>query len=276
MKQAALWKSILKDGLIDRLTIGDGESFAHRILRAPIIVDTRPAERLLGQYDWPRFDRIAFPFSECWIETTAPGLHSYVGTLVRSAIVEGDNFISVNMLHVTSRAKTQPTLFGLCKFAVSKSGQLLDIDLDGTWRGCAVALDPCLATYPDASQFVLAATDGALDTLLMLGCKNVSLEQRPNNPDQMRLATRRFGASAYGYRYHVLVVRPATAKLGSPGIDIGSMPRHMCRGHFAEYGPEFGKGLLFGRLAGRFYIPPHLKGRTENGEVAKDYAVASA
>ena len=53
------------------------------------------------------------------------------------------------------------------------------------------------------------------------------------------------------------------------------MPRHVCRGHFAEYGPQFGKGLLFGRYAGRFFIPPHLRGDEKNGIVEKDYAVAA-
>lgn len=51
------------------------------------------------------------------------------------------------------------------------------------------------------------------------------------------------------------------------------MPRHVCRGHFAEYGPEFSKGLLFGKYAGRFFIPPHLKGDKKNGIVEKDYAI---
>ena len=48
------------------------------------------------------------------------------------------------------------------------------------------------------------------------------------------------------------------------------MPRHVCRGHFAEYGPQFGKGLLFGKHAGRFFVPPHLKGKKEYGVVEKD------
>jgi hypothetical protein len=110
-----------------------------------------------------------------------------------------------------------------------------------------------------------------LDVLIMLGCKNVCIEPRDNDPKQVRRAVKRHGNNASGYRYHVLVVRPPGAGTNTKGEEIGTMPRHVCRGHFAEYGPEFNKGLLFGKYAGRFYVPPHLKGKKENGTVEKDY-----
>jgi hypothetical protein len=53
--------------------------------------------------------------------------------------------------------------------------------------------------------------------------------------------------------------------------EVGVMPVHSCRGHFSEYGPEFGKGLLFGKYEGRFWVPPHMKGRRGNGTVYKEY-----
>lgn len=110
----------------------------------------------------------------------------------------------------------------------------------------------------------------------LMSCKNVSLEPRQNDPKQVARAIKRHGGNADKYRYHVLVVRPPGAKSDAPAQEIGVMPRHVCRGHFAEYGPEFNKGLLFGRYAGRFYIPPHLKGKKENGIVEKDYAIGGA
>lgn len=56
---------------------------------------------------------------------------------------------------------------------------------------------------------------------------------------------------------------------------VGIMPFHLCRGHFATYTAEHPR---FGRLkdgVGRFWIPPHVKGKKENGEVIKDYAITA-
>lgn len=46
---------------------------------------------------------------------------------------------------------------------------------------------------------------------------------------------------------------------------------HHVRGHFSEYGPEYGKGKLFGKYEGRFFIPPHIRGDLQEGTVAKTY-----
>lgn len=53
----------------------------------------------------------------------------------------------------------------------------------------------------------------------------------------------------------------------------GVMPFHLCRGHFATYTEE---KPLFGRkgAVGRYWHPPHMKGKKENGEIIKDYAIA--
>jgi hypothetical protein len=114
------------------------------------------------------------------------------------------------------------------------------------------------------------------NVLGLLSCKNVSLQPNDNDPQQVRRACKRFGGSPDSYRYHTLVVRPPGKHSASgPSQEIGTMPWHVCRGHFSEYGPEFGKGLLFGKYAGRFYIPPHVKGDKKNGVVEKDYVIAA-
>lgn len=52
----------------------------------------------------------------------------------------------------------------------------------------------------------------------------------------------------------------------------GVMPFHLCRGHFATYTAE---KPMFGnpKLVGRYWHPPHMKGKKENGEIVKDYAI---
>lgn len=57
---------------------------------------------------------------------------------------------------------------------------------------------------------------------------------------------------------------------GRESNGIGQSPAyHLCRGHFATYGPE---KPLFGRLVGKFWIPAHTKGSKAAGEVKKSYS----
>lgn len=113
-----------------------------------------------------------------------------------------------------------------------------------------------------------------LSCLSLLSCKNVGLKETPLDEDTNRRAIKRTKHDETYFRYHTLVVRPPGAKKDSIPIDIEVMPLHKCRGHFAEYGPEFNKGLLFGKYAGRFYVPPCMKGSKKNGVVEKDYQIA--
>lgn len=45
---------------------------------------------------------------------------------------------------------------------------------------------------------------------------------------------------------------------------------HICRGHFATYSED---RPLFGRLSGTFWVSDHVRGKSENGEVVKNYKV---
>jgi len=42
---------------------------------------------------------------------------------------------------------------------------------------------------------------------------------------------------------------------GMRAVGAGDTPLTSVRGHFAHYGPAYDRGLLFGRLAGKFWIP---------------------
>ena len=53
------------------------------------------------------------------------------------------------------------------------------------------------------------------------------------------------------------------------------MPRHGVRGHWSYYGPAYNRGLLFGRYAGKIYKPFHHSGSTANGNIDKDYRIAT-
>lgn len=77
-------------------------------------------------------------------------------------------------------------------------------------------------------------------------------------------------------RYRVLGIDgAATAARGTSEVsDPNGPPRrlslHIVRGHFAHYSPE---RPLFGKYAGTFWMPQHVRGSPSAGVVVKDYRV---
>lgn len=270
MKNAQLWKRILHEG-IHNWKIPEYKIFldaiANAIIVSPIIVDTRPCDDQGNQgesSDPNLLTGISTPFDKFWIEQRIKD-----SDIIGGAYFDGRHDRAVWSGRVTALMTDSKTPIGFygCKDLSIEDGRVYAtrmIHVPGMFN------EDLINYSIDVAQTTVLA---ALDTLKMLGCKNVFLSPRDNDQKQARIARKRHGPSSTGYRYHVLTVRPPGAKSDSPGIDIGTMPRHVCRGHFNEYGPEFGKGLLFGRLSGRFFIPPHVRGDKKNGIVEKDYEV---
>lgn len=108
--------------------------------------------------------------------------------------------------------------------------------------------------------------------LTFLHCRNV--EVLPAYPDKKRKARKR----SFEVRWHRLKVSAVGQKregVGSGESTGIKQSLHIVRGHFKGYGPEYGKGLLFGKYAGRFWVASHFKGDPETGIVSKDYEVDS-
>lgn len=101
-------------------------------------------------------------------------------------------------------------------------------------------------------------------------CKNVKSEEvLPSR--QLRRELQRKGRDIT--KYHVLDIMPMRKVLATEGnVSQVGLQRafHICRGHFATYSEE---RPLFGKYAGRFWIPAHVRGSTEAGQVVKDYRV---
>lgn len=113
----------------------------------------------------------------------------------------------------------------------------------------------------------------AIATLGFLHCKNVSVE---NAPDQRTRQQRRFderrGIDPVVFKTLVIdpsIGRKATAAERRDNHDPVTR-LHICRGHFATYTAE---KPLFGKYSGTFWIPAHVRGSAEVGEVRKDYRV---
>jgi hypothetical protein len=113
----------------------------------------------------------------------------------------------------------------------------------------------------------------------LMHCKNMVLPQRAVAPavQHGRHLDRKYPLT----EYHVLTLdplkTPSLARAHAAGLRVNDVRLHMARGHFRTYGGErpdgTARGLLFGKLAGTYWIPSQMRGHVEAGVIAKDYAL---
>jgi hypothetical protein len=107
--------------------------------------------------------------------------------------------------------------------------------------------------------------------LSMVHCKNVVLQA--NEPDRRLNRERRDAGLKPFVRYHTINIEPMKKVLRTEGnSETEGLKRamHICRGHFARYSEE---RPLFGRIAGTFWVPAHVRGSLKEGVVVSDYRV---
>lgn len=106
-----------------------------------------------------------------------------------------------------------------------------------------------------------------LGALNFMNCRNVALIE----PKRERHVAKRIART--GVSVHTINVFPTgvSAKNEAERGDKVGTPLTSVRGHFACYGPEYDRGLLFGKYAGRFWIAQHARGSSEHGESIHDY-----
>jgi hypothetical protein len=120
-------------------------------------------------------------------------------------------------------------------------------------------------------------TSPALLALSFMHCKNVVINEHSGlyaNRQDRRQAERR--GDPPRSTFHTLQIEPMKKVLATEGgIATNGLKKalHICRGHFSEYGDEYGKGKLFGKLEGRYWMPAHVRGSSEVGIADKDYNV---
>lgn len=151
-------------------------------------------------------------------------------------------------------------------FCLDADGQVLFSP--GTAFACAdLAPDDVLARWHNMAGVLCTP---ALLAISFLHCKNVAVqdvEPRALTPREVKAGQRPW------VTYKTLDINPMRRVLRAEGGEEANGLRralHVCRGHFATYGED---RPLFGRLAGRFWIPSHVRGSAERGAVVKDYRV---
>jgi len=120
------------------------------------------------------------------------------------------------------------------------------------------------AVKPGAVQNQLAVM---LQTLTMCNCVNVQVCE----PDRPRAERRRLERT--GVTVTEIHITPNSKSYRGKGqrLVVSDNPLSPVRGHRALYGPKYGRGLLFGKYEGEFWIPPHVRGNAEFGEVEHSY-----
>lgn len=100
-------------------------------------------------------------------------------------------------------------------------------------------------------------------------CKNVHLIDQPLTRQQRRRKERK--GETY---YKVLSIEPFKKQVRNEASSNGhseiERAMHICRGHFVTYSEE---RPLFGKYAGTYWKPMHLRGKRSAGMVVKDYEV---
>lgn len=100
-------------------------------------------------------------------------------------------------------------------------------------------------------------------SLNFLNASNTDVAE-PNRPRHERRRLARTGVTV-----QTIVVRPpgrrraAGGTSGARPIDASETVLSPVRGHWARYGPEHDRGLLFGKHAGKFWISGHVRGAGE-------------
>jgi hypothetical protein len=98
-------------------------------------------------------------------------------------------------------------------------------------------------------------------------CKNVAPEELVGTPRpghrKSKVPALKFYTLNIGRMREVLRTEGRSGEVGL------AKALHICRGHFANYGED---KPLFGKYAGRFWVPDHVRGRAEAGEVVKNYS----
>jgi hypothetical protein len=108
--------------------------------------------------------------------------------------------------------------------------------------------------------------------LALLHCKNVELETSKPAAPLSKKWKKKTGNALVEWT-NVVVQVPGRVVRRAPGVQHAESDQrlHIVQGHFSEYGERYGKGKLFGRLEGRYWVPSHVRGNAEVGTLAHDY-----
>ena len=103
--------------------------------------------------------------------------------------------------------------------------------------------------------------------LKLISCKNIGTEDHAP-PLKLNKSRQKKGRVPI-FSYKTLIIKPTGVKQQAQAAQgLWNNRIHLCRGHFKEFTEE---KPLFGKVAGRYWWQPSVRGRNRNGVVVKDY-----
>jgi hypothetical protein len=216
------------------------------------------------------------PWPRVWFEFTMPdGLRERVGVAMRSMPKDQrtTNLTEIEAIrteHVIDMAicvsmhGETPTWLGYAQDFRCKEGKSVRTNFG--FPGHEKTDDPKIR---NVFHKILLTVHKYVDVALtFLNCKNVIAETHPFPESKKRKQTIHESDVVYK-KLVVLVPRQRKPGGGSKGDPENNIRLHVCRGHFADH-RERG---LFGKehLRGIYWVPMHVKGSKEVGEVVKQY-----
>ena len=229
-------------------------------------------------------ETFAQPFDVTWYEWRGNGIDYGALTLqVPDADTEGHRWIDAYLFYFEPSSMAalfrQPVKRALClgfeRFIVDSDTQAMTPD--GWRREFYTNFGPNVRIHDQFNNVWRSIMDDVsvvfMFGLRLLHCKNVSVEEAPDiRTRQQRRYDDRRGIEPVVFK--TLVIDPSMSRKATPAerrAKTDPVTRlHICRGHFSTYTEE---KPLFGKYSGTFWIPAHVRGSAEVGEVRKDYRV---
>ncbi|MDP2720462.1 MAG: hypothetical protein Q8O75_00775 [bacterium] len=258
------------------------------------VADYYYSQRLGDFFSTADFPNVMLPFELCFFEFRLPPLsRAPVGSEevgVFMAMREPDEFLRNTYPAVLGQGGVK--FYLECRFFVRQAGYkqalfvaqyLLPVDKDGQavspndrMQGVTNIFIPGLGKDDNEANLRFIHQSVIFPTFLALSfmhCRNVRMRQEVPPPKLSKSHQKKQGRPLL--RYHVLQIdhmKSVLEREGHASMEGLKKALHICRGHFATYGSG-GKGLLFGKLSGRYWIPMHVRGTLEEGVVVKGYEV---
>lgn len=124
------------------------------------------------------------------------------------------------------------------------------------------------STEEQLSQVRAAFGVAVAKFLNFLSCKNI--RTIANDPPEKVQKKRKKQGKKPLISYYTLELKQAKSYESEGNKNLWSNRIHLCRGHFREYTED---KPLFGKLVGRYWIPPHARGNKREGVIYKDYSI---
>lgn len=223
-----------------------------------------------------RFERVGLLIGTLDAQALGPD-HVRLGPFVeRGFDLERLRWVVVAMIFMQARRSSRPALVAQSEYGLDGDGAVMRGE--GGSPMLFAGMTPDWREMSDRERFGRAAAIGRLalyPAMLAMSfshCKNVRVvDGEPMPPKLARKYEQRHRRPPYSFK--VLEIDPMREVLrregGSEAVGL-KRALHICRGHFATYSED---RPMFGRLAGRFWVPAHVRGRASEGVVEKEYRV---